>query len=250
MSSDINYRSAELVYREEPDGSGGVLEGRMVPYDEWTEINSTLEGHFLERFRPGSLTKTLTERAHKLRVLFEHGFSPMLDVQPIADLEGVRDEDDGPYYRASLLEGLPPLIMAGLRPGLYGTSIGFRPIKVERNTKPKKSEHNPQGIEERSVTEASLRELSVVPSPAYEGAPAGVRSLTDEHMRKLLLRDPKTLLALLQEEEPTHSEPVPEEEPVADEGSRDTQPEEETPPKVPERDWLAPTEEKPDWLLP
>ena len=249
MSSDINYRSAELVYREEPDGSGGVLEGRMVPYDEWTEINSTLEGHFLERFRPGSLTKTLTERAHKLRVLFEHGFSPMLDVQPIAALESVREEDDGPYYRAGLFEGIPQLIMSGLRAAQYGTSIGFRPVKVERNRKPEKSEHNPEGIEERSVTEAHLRELSVVTFPAYEGATAGVRSLTDEHMRKLLLRDPKTLLALLQEEEPTHSEPAPEEESEPDTGSRDTQPEMETP-KVPKKDWLAPTEKEGSWLIP
>ena len=100
MPGEISYRSAELVYREDADG-GGVLEGRMVPYGEWTEIRSAIEGHFMERVMPGALTETLSERASRLKVLFEHGFSKMLDVQSIAAIEDVRDEPDGPYYRAS-----------------------------------------------------------------------------------------------------------------------------------------------------
>ena len=108
-------------------------------------------------------------------MLFEHGFSKMLDVQSIAAIEDVRDEpDDGPTTAP------PPSrptrsADGGLRRGLYGTSVAMRPLKVDVNRRPKKAEHNPDGIEER-ITEAFLREISVVSFPAYEGATAAVRS--------------------------------------------------------------------------
>ena len=55
---ELVYRAAdpgEMSFSEETDGR--TLEGRMVPYGEWTEVNSSMEGHFLERFAPGSLAK-------------------------------------------------------------------------------------------------------------------------------------------------------------------------------------------------
>ena len=252
MSQEISYRSAELVYREEPDGGGGILEGRMVPYGEWTEIRSSIEGHFFERVMPGALTKTIAERAGRLRVLFEHGLSQILDRQSIAAVEEIRDEADGPYYRANLLKGLPDLLLDGLRQGLYGTSIAMRPIKGDIDAKPGKSDHNPEGIEERSITEAFLREFCVVSFPAYEGATATVRSLTDDFYVARLMEHPDALLQLVRaqaETEPSHSEPASPEDQDGDTGSRNTQTETETPP-TPKRDWLAPTEEKSEWRLP
>lgn len=261
------YRSAELVYREEGDGTGGVLEGRAVPYNAWTEIRSTLEGHFLERIKPGALTKTIQERTAKMRVLFEHGFSRNVDKSPIATLEEVRDEPDGAYYRAKLLPSVPPLIVDGLRAGLYGTSIAMRmPVRYDIEPNPRKSEHNPQGLEERTVTEASVREMSVVTFPAYEGTTATVRSLTDELIVARLAVDPHHLLELvrseLQEEEaaPEHPEPDEEAAPEPETEEADSAPEEDEPqvpveagratqPK-PTKDWLSVEEARPEWKLP
>jgi hypothetical protein len=45
----------------------------MVPYGEWTEVRSSVEGHFLERFAAGSLGAALRERGARIRVLFQHG---------------------------------------------------------------------------------------------------------------------------------------------------------------------------------
>jgi HK97 family phage prohead protease len=167
-------RSAEPVrFRE--DGDGSTLEGRMVPYDEWTEINNSKEGHILERFAPGALARTISEHGARIRALFEHGEDKNIGRQPIAVIEDMRDEPDGAYYRASLLEGLPPLLVAGLRRGLYGSSIRFGAIRADRVRSPRRSSHNPDGIPEVTVREARVREFSVVTFPQYAGATAAVR---------------------------------------------------------------------------
>jgi len=224
---ELVYRVAEvdaISLRDEGDGSP-VLEGRMMPYDEWTEIRSSVEGHFLERFSPGSLAKTMQEQASRIRVLLDHGMDAVVGRKSIAAVEGFRDEQDGAYYRAGLLEGLPPLLVSGLKRGLYGSSVRFKPIKWDRVRSPQRSEHNPEGIEERTIREGFVKELSVVTFPAYAGATAGIRSITDEIAAKQLLGDPERLLEFLKNTpaEPQHSE---REEPVdeAPEPSRSTQP--------------------------
>lgn len=270
------YRSAEINVEAGSDGKPSILEGRMVPYNVWTEIRSAVEGHFMERVMPGALTKTLTERVNRMRILYEHGLSRLLDKQPIAKFETIRDEADGPYFRSRLLPGLPDLLLEGLREGLYGLSIGMRfPIsKVDTNYRPKRSDFNPEGIPESTIREVGLDEVSVTAFPVYEGTTAGVRSLTD-HMTleahgqlliaKLAREDPERLLTLVRSElevEPLHSEPTepqpepeeqepeeapaPEPEPVKEEepeGSRDT------PPK-PSKDWLSEQEARPSWKIP
>lgn len=245
---ELVYRAtepSEMSLREEGDAAP-VLEGRMMPYDEWTEIRSTVEGHFMERFVPGSLAKTMQEQASRIRVLFEHGLDTVLGRQAIAQLDALRDEEDGAYYRAPLLDGLPPLLVSGLRRGLYGSSVRYRPVKWDRVRFPKRSEYNPEGIEERTVREGFLREMSVVTFPQYAGATAHIRSLTDEIAAKQLLGNPARLLEVLRQAgeddqetaEPQHSEP---EEPLeAPEPSRSTQP---------SRDYLKPQEGEPSWRL-
>ena len=41
--------------------------------------------------------------------------------------------------------------MDGLRAGQYGASHRFRVIREEREKRPERSEHNPDGIEERTI---------------------------------------------------------------------------------------------------
>ena len=261
MSETETLSGGELVYRatepaalhlREEEGAP-VLEGRMMPYNEWTTIHSLTENGgkpFLERFAPNSLTKTMQEQAARIRVLWEHGMDAVLGRQNIAAVESFRDEQDGAYYRAGLLDGLPPLLVAGLKRGLYGSSVRFKPIKWDRNRSPGESEHNPEGFPEHTIREAFVKELSVVTFPAYAGATANVRSLTDEIAAKQLLSllrssliagesEPENVLEEIIEAEPQHSErEEPEEQ--APEPSRRTQP---------VHDYLAPEEGDSSWRL-
>lgn len=265
---ETTYRSAELVYRAGEDGAADVLEGRMAPYGEWTEIRSAVEGHFIERLAPGSLAKTLVEKAGKLKVLFEHGFSRSLDRAPIGLVMEAAETQDGAHYRANLFRNIPPIIRDGIMEGAYGTSVALRNVKVDVVRSPKKSEYNPQGLPEHTIREAALKEISVVTFPAYEGATAGLaRSVTDDVLGELLIpfltrERPEFLLSLARqsaEVEPSHSEPDQSEEPPADEPAEPAEPQEDeapaedeasrsTPPK-PKKDWLSETEVKPEWRL-
>src|SRR5206468_8869535 len=96
--------------------------------------------------------------------------------QAIAAIEELRDEPDGAYYRARLLDGIPPLLVAGLKRGLYGSSIRFEPLRQDVVRFPARSAHNPERIPEHTVHEARIREFSVVTFPAYQGATAQVRT--------------------------------------------------------------------------
>jgi hypothetical protein len=242
-----NVNGGELVYRAtepaamqlvEADDVAPMLEGRMMPYDEWTEIKSRVEGHFLERFSPGALAKTMAERSDRIRVLFEHGLD-VLGGQTIAAIEEMRDEPDGAYYRASLLDGLPNLLISGLRRGLYGSSVRYGPVKWDRVKFPKRSEHNPDGLEERTVREGFVKEFSVTTFPQYAGATAHIRSLTDDIAAHKLLGDSRFLDFLETQAEPQHSDRE-EPEDQAPEQSRSTQP---------ARDYLRQEEDDQSWRL-
>ncbi len=237
MQNPEHVNGGKLVYRaaapaelslRDVDGSP-VLEGRMMPYSEWTEIRSRSEGHFMERFAPGALRKSITEQAGRIRALFEHGMDSQLGKQPIAAIDEMWDEDQGAHFRASLLEGLPSLIVSGLRRGLYGSSIRFEPLKWDRVRSPEASDFNQDGIEERTIREASIREFSVVAFPAYAGATATIRSITEEMEIAQYRDDPQHLADLIDRVMLLRREEVPEEpEPEAttpDEDNEEPEPE-------------------------
>jgi phage head maturation protease len=62
--------------------------------------------------------------------------------------------------------------MAGIRAKRYGMSIQFVPVRVDEQSRPGKSAHNPSGIPERTVLEAKLREISITGFPVYKGTSA------------------------------------------------------------------------------
>jgi HK97 family phage prohead protease len=159
-----------------PHGAGVGLPvvGRMVPFNEWTEVRSAKEGNFFERFAPGSLSKSITERGARIRALFQHGTDALLGRQPIAAIEEMWEREEGAHYRSRLLSGVPELVVSGLRAGLYGSSVSFRARRFERVSHPRRSMHNPDGLEERTITEADVYEFSFVTFPQYEGATARV----------------------------------------------------------------------------
>jgi HK97 family phage prohead protease len=189
------FRSAPAFQVRAADNGEVTLFGHFARFDEWTEIYEFGQ-RFMERLAPGAFKKTFAERTP--RILFQHGQDPEVGNKPIAEVRELREDADGAYYEARLFDGLPPLIADGLRSGQYGASFGFRPVKQQVNEQPERSERNPDGIAEVTVTEIMLREFGPVTFPAYEGATAGIRSLTDDFLLDRLAREqPDRLRALL-----------------------------------------------------
>ena len=175
-------------------GDGKTLTGRLAT--GWAEIESVAEGHFMERFAPGAFRKTFTENRDNIKILFQHGKDNTVGQQPIAVLEDVGEDEDGAYYRAELLDGVPPLILDGLRRGVYGSSHTFRVVREDWEPKPKGGPHNPKKLPERIVREAHVWEFGPVTWPAYAGS-ALARSMSDEFQLATLTEDPEHLRNLV-----------------------------------------------------
>lgn len=196
--ADFSPGTLHLREADESEGHAPVLYGHFARFDEWVEIDSTFEGHFMERFMPGAFDKTISERAEKMRVLFNHG-RDILGKQVLGDIAVLAPDDEGVYYEVGLFDGIPPLILSGLRADKYGSSHQFAIVKEEFDPRPRRSAHNPDGIAERSIVEARVYEFGPVTFPAYEGATAGVRSLTDDFHPAVerLKEDPEKLEQLV-----------------------------------------------------
>ena len=175
----------EYEVREEQD-AGPKMVGHFAVFDEWTEVESMFEGHFLERNAPGAFSKTIAERADRIQATFNHGHDPDLGDKVLGNVVDLHEDDRGVAYEVDMFPSVPPLLMDGLRAGKYGSSYRFRVLKEEWDDKPHSSDHNPTGLPERTVREAEVYEFGPVTYPAYAGATAGIRSMTDEFM----LREP------------------------------------------------------------
>jgi HK97 family phage prohead protease len=176
------------------EGDGNTLFGHFARFNEWTEINSMWEGRFMERFAPGAFKKTIRETGDSgMRVLFQHGQDPQIGDKPIAAISDLREDDEGAYYEARLFDGLPPLIMDGLRARQYGASFRFGVLREQLDQDPGVSDYNPLGLPERTVKEARVPEFGPVTFPAYANASAGVRSLTDDFLMRCFRSDPDRL---------------------------------------------------------
>ena len=53
---------------------GKTLTIRLAPHDQWAEIQSVTEGHFMERASRTAYRKTMAENPPK--ILFQHGKDP------------------------------------------------------------------------------------------------------------------------------------------------------------------------------
>lgn len=189
--------AVRLRAADEGEDARPVLFGHFARFNEWTEINSWFEGNFMERIVPGAFRKTFKERRDQIRVLFQHGRDAELRDRPIAEPEELREDDDGAYHESRLFDGLPSLIMDGLRAGQYGQSFKMEILREEFVEEPGASEHNPKGIAERSIKEIRLFEFGPVTFPAYGNTTPGVRSLTDEFVFEWLAREPQRARELI-----------------------------------------------------
>lgn len=176
--SERRLRAERGAALRSSEGGPPTLFGHFAVFDSWTEIDSLYEGHFLERIRPGSFERTLRE--DRPNVLFQHGRDPQIGDKPLGVPEVLREDVLGAFYEVPMLDtAYNAEIVPGLRAGAYGASFRFTVEAESRVERPERSSHNPNALPERTIEQAKVHELSVVTFPAYAGATAGVRSLTD-----------------------------------------------------------------------
>lgn len=166
--------------RAAQDGGMPTLTGYFSVFNQPTEIRSRREGHFMEQIAPGAFAKTFQENRERMRVLFQHGRDPQVADKPLGAIRALEEDAHGARYEVELLDtSYNRDLLPGLEAGLYGASFSFSVVREDFDPSPQRSASNPDGIPERVVREAKVSEFGPVTFPAYAGATAGVRSLTD-----------------------------------------------------------------------
>lgn len=198
MGTDTAAKTGQAVIRAVRDGvhvrsaSNGempTLHGHFAVFNRWTEIDSWVEGHFMERIAPGAFKKTFREQTPK--VLFQHGQDPQIGDKPLGTIEALSEDATGAAYEVRMLDtAYNRELIPGLEAGLYGASFRFKALRQEIDERPKPSDENPNGIPERTIKELACPEFGPVTFGAYADATAGVRSLTDRFMFEAIERDP------------------------------------------------------------
>lgn len=231
--------------RSEPeDDYIGHLTGHLAVWDQWTEIDSSWEGNFMENVRSSAFDKAVSENTPK--VLLNHGQDPQVGDKPLGPPLRLAPDDYGMAYDVGLIDtSYNRDILPGLKAELYGSSFRFSVVKEEFKRDAKKSAHNPKGLPERTILEATLPEFGPVTFPAYLGADAGarsgIRSMTDDFIASealgQLISNPPMLRALLEQrgiEQPERADALPADGAASehsDEGSRsEAEPQPEPPP--------------------
>lgn len=196
---DIVRAVSTVVRAVRDDGSDApLMEVRFSPFGQWYEVDSMFEGRFLERTELGAFGKTFSENARNVKVLFNHGYDPQVGDKVLGPIRSLTEEPDSPVGVVELLDtSYNRDLMPGLEAGVYGSSFRFRVIKDEWNDEPGRSEHNPEGIPERTIKEVRLFEFGPVTFPANPAATAGIRSATDEFYERLARSEPARVAELI-----------------------------------------------------
>lgn len=185
-----------IALRKASDGGMPTLHGHFAVFNRFTEIDSWMEGHFMERIAPGAFKKTFSERTPK--VLFQHGQDPQIGDKPLGPVQSLTEDADGAAYEVPLLDtAYNRELIPGLEAGLYGASFRFKVLRQEEVDDPEPSDDNPRALPERTIKEAQVLEFGPVTFPAYDEATAGVRSLTDRFLFDAIERDPERARKLL-----------------------------------------------------
>lgn len=194
-------RSGALKREDGEEDGLGRLVVRFSPFDTWYEINSWWEGRFLERTVPGAFKKTAKEAKRSdglfsTKVLYNHGSDFQIGdkILAVPDRFEETNEDGyhGPILEGNLLDTSYNRDLApGLRAGAYGSSFMFSVVRESWDNEPEASDHNPEGIPERTVQEVRTFEAGPVTWPASPTATAGLRGRcgTDGWMERLAARN-------------------------------------------------------------
>ena len=180
-----------MELRATGDDTMPMLVVRFSPFNTWYEIDSYWEGQFLERTLRGAFAKTMRESRDSIKTLYDHGHDFHIGNKVLAPIEDLREDADSAVSEGRLFDtSYNRDLLPGLEAGVYGSSFRFRVIKEEWNDEPERSDHNPNAIPERTITEVRLFEAGPVTFPANPEATAGVRSMTDTYYERLRSRNP------------------------------------------------------------
>jgi phage head maturation protease len=121
-----------------------------------------------------------------MRVLFDHGMDAQIGNKVLGPIDSLVERSDGPHYEVPLFDtSYNRDLLPGLKAGVYGASMRMRVTGDEWDDKPARSDANPDGLPERTITAMKVLEFGPVTFPANPGASAGVRSGTDEFYHRL-----------------------------------------------------------------
>lgn len=182
----LELRSAD----EPPDGSLGVLTGRFSEFGRWYKVSSRFEGDFMERVAPGATADTIRDDVSSMRVLFDHGMDAQIGNKVLGPIASLAERSDGPHYEVPLFDtSYNRDLLPGLKAGVYGASMRMRVTGDTWDDEPPRSDANPDGLPERTITRMRVPEFGPVTFPANQGASAGIRSGTDEFYHRLQAAD-------------------------------------------------------------
>lgn len=159
-------------------GDGNAMIGYPVVFNEWAEITS-FDGAFLERVDRRALNRTLNDRGDRVKVQFDHGMHPQIGSLPLGKPSVMKPDERGMFVEVPLSDTaynrdiIKPLLRDG---AIDGMSFRFQVMKDEWDEEPQRSDHNPDGLPERTITEVRLFEFGPVTFPAYEATQVGIRS--------------------------------------------------------------------------
>jgi HK97 family phage prohead protease len=171
MRDEFRSAAAPSLAPEFAEGARGERDKRaVVPtlvgwaavFNKWSEINSAIEGRFLERLVPGSFARTLARDRAGIRALFEHGRDPQIGNRPLGTPTVLREDELGVGYEVPLLPtSYNADLEPGLRAGVYSASFRFQVQREQWRERPERSTFNPD-------RRAAVRPL--VPPAGFEPA--------------------------------------------------------------------------------
>jgi HK97 family phage prohead protease len=187
---DVVRSGGGMKLQPAEDGSLGTLTGRFSEFGRWYRVSSKMEGDFLERVAPGATADTIRDNKDSMRVLFDHGMDAQIGNKVLGPIASLVERSDGPHYEVPLFDtSYNRDLLPGLKAGVYGASMRMRVTGDEWDDKPARSDYNPDGLPERTITAMKVPEFGPVTFPANPGASAGVRSGTDDFYHRLRQAD-------------------------------------------------------------
>ena len=152
--SDIVHATFTALELRAPDTSERIVEGIAVPWGETSFLTPDPRG---ERFRPGSLTRTVKERGHLVKLYRTHDHKTAVGKA----VQWKPNHEDGCWVQFRIAATpAGDAVLNEVREGMLDTfSVGFLPVRETRGA---------DGA--REVIEAALHEVSLCPMGAYDGA--------------------------------------------------------------------------------
>jgi HK97 family phage prohead protease len=216
-----------VVRASDDTADAATMEVRFSAFGNWYEIDSYFEGRFLESVERGAFAKTIQESRDKVRVMFDHGYDPQIGNKSLGTVADLREDADAAVGIVDLFDtSYNRDLIPGLRAGAYGSSMRMVVTRDEWDDAPERSDHNPNGIPERTIKEVRLMEFGPVAWPANPDSTSGLRSATDHYYERLRNLDPQRFDEVTRARPQTapHPLPAPDDSTRAESGAAEQEP--------------------------